>query len=72
MDKADSPIWNSLLPWRGNIRTDGKGKKRRFFKWDYTHNDIEVYNSRGEHLGSMDPLSGEMTKPPVPGRTTPL
>ena len=36
--------------------------------WAFTHGDIEVYNSRGKHLGSMDPNSGEMYKPAVEGR----
>jgi len=72
MDKADSPIWKSLELYRGKIKTSGTGKKKRSYKWDYTHNDIEVYNHRGEHLGSMDPVSGKMIKPPVAGRNTPL
>ncbi|GFM38040.1 colicin E3/pyocin S6 family cytotoxin [Desulfovibrio psychrotolerans] len=37
-------------------------------QWDYTHGDIEVYNSRGAHLGSMDPVSGKMYKRDVVGR----
>ena len=32
-------------------------------------NDIEVYDKNGKHLGSMDPTTGEMYKPAVPGRT---
>jgi filamentous hemagglutinin len=44
--------------------SDGK----LFYEWDYTHNDIEVYNKRGVHLGSMDPVSGDMYKDAVPGR----
>lgn len=38
-------------------------------EWDHTHNDIEVYDNKGRHLGSMDPTTGKMYKPPVPGRT---
>jgi hypothetical protein len=37
-------------------------------RWDHTHNDIEVFDKRGRHLGSMDPTTGEMYKPPVAGR----
>ncbi len=50
----------------------GKGKKRKYYEWDHTHNDIEVYNFRGIHLGSMNPQSGKMYKPAVDGRTIDL
>ena len=43
--------------------------KKEYYEWDYTHGEIEVYNSRGEHLGVMDALTGDMTKPAVSGRT---
>jgi len=62
--KADSPIWQGFRNAGNGVRTDGK----QFYEWDYTHNDIEVYNKRGEHVGSMDPVSGEIYKPGVPGR----
>lgn len=62
-------IWNSFKSYRGKIKTNGLGgKKRRYYEWDYTHGDIEVYNHRGEHIGSMDPSTGQLYKPAVPGR----
>lgn len=54
--------------FRKGIKTDGE----RLYEWDYTHGDVEVYNYRGQHLGSADPETGQMTKPPVPGRTIDL
>jgi RHS repeat-associated protein len=67
---SESGVWRSLKPGFGKYRTNGQsGKRKRFFGWDRTHGDIEVYDGRGQHLGSMDPDSGEMTKPPVPGRS---
>jgi hypothetical protein len=39
-------------------------------EWDSQHGDVEVYDKRGNHKGSADPETGQMTKPPVPGRTT--
>ena len=63
--KQESPVWKELRPYKGKTRTDCKGKK---YEWDHTHNDIEVYNKRGEHLGSMNPKTGEMYKPAVSGR----
>ncbi|TWB48962.1 polymorphic toxin-type HINT domain-containing protein [Nitrospirillum viridazoti] len=63
--KAESPIWQGLRNWRGKTRTDGS----RYYEWDYTHDNIEVYNNRGTHIGVMDPVSGEMIGDPVIGRT---
>ncbi len=62
--KADSPVWQGLRPSGNGVKTDGD----RFYEWDYTHNDIEVYDKRGRHLGSADPVTGELYKPAVPGR----
>jgi hypothetical protein len=62
-------FWENLQPFRGSIKTNGlSGKARRFFEWDHTHDDVEVYDSRGRHLGSADPSTGDMVKPAVPGR----
>ena len=67
--KAESPVWKNLKSFRGKIKTNAlKGKDKRFFTWDHTHGDIEVFDAQGKHLGSMEAVSGEMTKPPVPGR----
>jgi len=67
--KAESPVWQGFQEWRGKTKSNGKsGSKRRYYEWDNTHEDIEVYDSNGNHLGSMDPMTGAMIKPPVPGR----
>ena len=67
---ADSPIWQGLERYRGPVRTNGlTGSKRRSYEWDYLHNEIEVFDSNNVHLGAMDPLTGEMIKPPNSGRT---
>jgi len=58
-----------------NARLSTKRQSRLSTKrheWGYTHGDMEVYNSQGYHLGSADPETGQMTKPPVPGRTIDL
>lgn len=41
---------------------------KRYFEWDYTHGDIEVYDENGKHLGRADPNGGHICKPPVKGR----
>jgi hypothetical protein len=28
------------------VGSTGTGKKKQFYKWDHTYNDIEVYNSK--------------------------
>ncbi|THD03160.1 hypothetical protein B1810_11320 [Panacagrimonas perspica] len=62
-------FWKGLKPYRGKTKTNGKtGKERRFYEWDHTHGDIETYDPRGRHLGSANPETGAMTKPPAPGR----
>jgi hypothetical protein len=67
--KADSQFWKKLSPFRGKTKTNGKkGKKREYYEWDHTHDDIEVYDRQGDHKGSLDPCTGEMYKPAVPGR----
>lgn len=44
---------------------DGKN----ILECDYQHGTVEMYNSRGQHLGEYDPLGGERTKDAVKGRT---
>lgn len=66
---AGDNFWQGLRPYRGKTKTNGEsGKRRRYYEWDHTHGDVEVYDGRGEHLGSANPSTGEMTKPPVKGR----
>ena len=67
--KNESPIWRSFENVKNSdLKTSGHGASQKFYQWDYTHNDIEVYDCNGKHLGSMDPITGEMYKLPVKGR----
>lgn len=43
--------------------------KRRIYTWDGQHGEIEVFNTRGNHLGVLDATTGLMVKDPVQGRT---
>ncbi|WP_330290335.1 DNRLRE domain-containing protein [Streptomyces sp. NBC_00576] len=66
---STSPYWKKLTPYKGKTKSNGKsGSKKRYFEWDYTHGDIEVYDKNGKHLGSADPNGGHIYKPPVKGR----
>ncbi|MGH8011314.1 MAG: colicin E3/pyocin S6 family cytotoxin [Candidatus Binataceae bacterium] len=53
---------NGERRWCSN---DGK----RLYTWDSLHGELEVFNARGKHLGAMNPVTGEMTKTAVRGRT---
>ena len=63
-----SAVWKSFNNFRGKTKTTGTGRDKKYYEWDFTHNDIEVYDNNGKHLGSMDPSNGEMIKPPENGR----
>jgi RHS repeat-associated protein len=66
---ATSPFWRSLSPYRGKTKTAMfQGKEKRFYEWDYTHCNVEVYDRRGKHIGVADPISGTMIGAAVPGR----
>lgn len=67
---SESPVWSDLEGHRDGIRKSGFGGRLRYYEWDYTHGHIEVYNSRGEHIGVMDAKSGVLDgSKAVPGRT---
>lgn len=53
-----------------NRRRRWHGHKGQMYEEDTQHGDLEKYNRRGKHKGSVDPESGEIIKPPVRGRTT--
>ena len=52
-----------------------RGNRKRWrsatqvYEEDTQHGDLEKYNKRGKRLGSVDPDTGEIVKPPVKGRT---
>ncbi|MCP5468830.1 MAG: hypothetical protein H7A32_06135 [Deltaproteobacteria bacterium] len=67
--KAESPVWKELKPFREDIKTNGlSGKKQEFYKWDYDHNEIEVFDRSGNHKGAIDPTNREFIKDKVNGR----
>jgi RHS repeat-associated protein len=61
---ANSPVWQEAEPYKGKIRMRGKGKCREYLRWDQTHRDIEVYDRYGRPLGSADPVTGKIYRPP--------
>jgi len=51
--------------------TKGLGKKAEYIYWDHQHNDVEAFSKSKKHIGSYDPASLELYKPPVIGRPFP-
>jgi hypothetical protein len=57
------------------IRTKGHRKRwtnsrGQVFEEDTLHGELEKYNDRGRHGGSVDPDTGELIKEAVRGRKT--
>jgi hypothetical protein len=42
---------------------------KRLYTWDDLHDEVEVFNSRGKHLGVLDAMTGEWIKDAVAGRS---
>jgi len=55
---------------RTGQRRRWSGAKGQVYEEDTQHGELEKYNSRGKHKGSIDPDTGEVIKGPVKGRTT--
>jgi hypothetical protein len=70
--RSESKVWKQLENFKNGLKRSGQGSKTQYYDWDNLHNDIEVYDSKGRHLGSMDPTTGRMYKPAVGGRTITL
>jgi hypothetical protein len=66
---SESPFWQGLGKYRGDIRQDGSGRKKQYYTWDYLHGEIEYFDRNGNHLGALDPQTGEVIKPAVSGRS---
>ncbi|MCY4360754.1 MAG: colicin E3/pyocin S6 family cytotoxin [Gammaproteobacteria bacterium] len=44
------------------------GDRKRIYTWDSLHGEIEVFNTRGYHLGVLDKIGGRLIKSAVKGR----
>ncbi|MFC5315448.1 colicin E3/pyocin S6 family cytotoxin [Azospirillum rugosum] len=40
----------------------------RYYSWDALHGEVEMFDRRGYHLGSLHPEDGRPLKDPVRGR----
>jgi hypothetical protein len=55
---------------KGTRKRWTNGKRRQIYEEDSQHGDLEKYNRRGQHKGTVNPDTGEIIKEPVKGRTT--
>jgi hypothetical protein len=54
-----SPVWKAAKHFKGKYRTNGlRGREKEYYRWDYTHSDIEYFDDKGRYLGSKDPVTG--------------
>jgi hypothetical protein len=65
-DRSKNPVKGG-----GGLRRRWKDRKGRIYEWDSENGRVELYDKQGKHLGEFDPETGEQTKGPKPGRTTP-
>jgi Cytotoxic len=71
MKRATGPFVESLT--RAKPKTQRRrwvGAKGQIYEEDTQHGELEKFNRRGRHEGSVDPKTGEIIKGPVKGRST--
>jgi hypothetical protein len=70
MKRAEGEFLGGLTPMRAKSqRRRWQGAKKQVYEEDTQHGELEKYNRRGKHKGSVDPETGEIIKGPVKGRT---
>ena len=68
ISKGKSKIWKSFKSAKNGWKQSGSGKKLKYYSWDNLHNEIEIFDRLGKHLGAMDPVTGKIIKAAVKGR----
>jgi hypothetical protein len=70
MKRAQGRFLESLTSIkRKGTRKRWQAHKSQIYEEDTQHGELEKYNRRGKHEGSVDPETGEIIKGPVKGRT---
>jgi hypothetical protein len=71
MKRARGPFVDSLTRVKSKTqRRRWTGAKGQIYEEDTQHGELEKYNKRGRHEGSVDPSTGDIIKGPVKGRST--
>ena len=68
VSKSNSSIWKKLSSAKNGLKKSGSGKNLKYYSWDHLHNEIEVFDKWGKHLGVIDPTTGDWIKAAVKGR----
>ncbi len=68
VSKSESSIWKGLKNAKNGLKTSGSGRSLNYYSWDNLHNEIEVFDRFGRHLGVLDPSTGRWIKEAVKGR----
>ena len=70
MKRAKGRFVSNLIPVRrrGARRRWRDAKRRQTYEEDTQHGELEKYNRKLRHMGTVDPATGEIIKPPVKGR----
>jgi hypothetical protein len=70
MKRARGRFVDSLQRVRSKSRRRRwRGANEQIYEEDTQHGELEKYNRRGRHEGSVDPDSGEIINGPVKGRS---
>lgn len=73
MKRAQGRFVDSLRRSRSKSRRKRwRGANEQIYEQDTQHGELEKYNRRGRHEGSVDPDTGEVIKGPVKGRSIDL
>lgn len=71
MKRAEGEFLDSLTRLKSKThRRRWTGPTGQIYEQDTQHGELEKYNKRGRHEGSVDPKTGEIIKGPVKGRST--
>jgi hypothetical protein len=65
--RGGGAVWVALIQHRHLQRF--RGADGRILTWDTLHGEIEVFDKRGRHRGTIDPVTGEDRKFARKGRT---
>jgi hypothetical protein len=57
-------VWKTVAGQK--VWRNGDGS--RLYTWDSLHGEIEVFNTRGHHLGALDAVSGLLIKHAIKDR----
>ena len=64
----DGRLVRPKTPVANGKRKRWKDSRNQIYEWDYQHESVERYDSRGRHLGQFNPNTGAQEKNADPTR----